>query len=365
MSEENKLTEPFEETLIPYIEATEQFIEQILQKARSSSGVEHLYRMEEYHLGWRAEDGTPLPPKERRYYGGKRLRPVLCLLCCQLASGEWRKALPFASAVELIHNFSLIHDDIEDGDEERRYRPTVWAIWGIPQAINTGSHMQALVHLAGLEFRSLSESVTLEGLELLTQAILRMTEGQHLDIHLQEVTRPSLEDYWRMVEGKTSALLFTACTLGALAGGVPRQEAEATYGKLGRAFGLAFQARDDFLGLWGDPSVTGKPVGSDLLRKKKTLPVVYGIVYGNEYERRRLERFFSRPSPSRWDAEELIFHLERINAKEYVQKAIEKHTQEAFQHLKALEPGPGAEENRIKAYQLIQAILEYALEREK
>jgi geranylgeranyl diphosphate synthase, type I len=226
-----------------------------------------MHSMIAYHLGWEGNAGR-----------GKRVRPLLTLLCCQGAGGVWQAALPAASAVELIHNFSLLHDDIQDRSETRRGRPTVWTRWGVPQAINTGDALFVLAHLAwgALRSRGASPQTSLAAREMLENACLRLTEGQYLDMNFETESRVSQERYLEMIEGKTAALLSAATGLGAcVAEASP--DIVAYYAAFGRHLGLAFQILDDILGIWGDPAVTGKPAGDDLLCRKKTLPVILGL----------------------------------------------------------------------------------------
>ncbi|HIE38269.1 MAG TPA: polyprenyl synthetase family protein, partial [Anaerolineae bacterium] len=173
---------------------------------------------------------------------------------------------------------SLIHDDIEDNDTPRRGRPTVWALWGVPQALNAGDALYALAHIALLRLadRDLPARTVVAALRLFDRACLRLTEGQFLDIRFETQESVSPEAYLRMAEGKTAALLAVSCELGALVAGAPPTRREHLRA-FGHHLGLAFQIQDDLLGIWGDPDVTGKPVGSDLLRRKKTLPILHGL----------------------------------------------------------------------------------------
>jgi geranylgeranyl diphosphate synthase, type I len=233
---------------------------------RSHAAVYNLCR---YHLGWIDAQGNPIQAET-----GKALRPVLCLTACS-GYGDPLAAVDLAASLELLHSFSLVHDDIEDGDRERRHRATLWAAFGIPLAINAGDALfvQAfeLLHLgaAGLEAYRATRAFG-----LFTDACLRMIEGQHEDMEFERAASVSLHEYVAMVRGKTAALLGASLALGALAGGAENAAVEALHAA-GVELGLAFQAADDLLAFWGDPAETGKAVGNDLARGKKSLPLVF------------------------------------------------------------------------------------------
>jgi geranylgeranyl diphosphate synthase type I len=229
-----------------------------------------------YHFGWIGE-GAGIKAQ------GKRARPIFLLLCVEAAGGNWREALPAAAAVELLHNFSLIHDDVEDRSELRRGRPTVWQKWGMNQAINAGDLVFSLAELSLLRFEeALSQPVVLSALKILQQTCIRLTHGQHLDLWYQELPEMPLELYWKMIEGKTAALI-SACS--EMAGVYSRvsEEKRRTLAEFGLTLGLAFQVRDDWLGIWGEPLETGKSITSDLVTGKKTLPVLFGLQKNSEF----------------------------------------------------------------------------------
>jgi geranylgeranyl diphosphate synthase, type I len=236
-----------------------------------------LYRWARYHLGWYDEGLQRMSDADRRKHGGKRLRGVLTVLACEAVGGTGRSAAPAGAAVEFIHNFSLVHDDVEDNDAERRHRPTVWKLWGIPHAINVGSNMQAMVDVAVLRLQgSYPAETVLRVFRTITQAIVQMTEGQFLDMAAQDAQEMSEEAYFRMTGGKTAALIEGALLSGALLGTDDEARIEAL-GAFGRRFGLAFQCRDDYLGIWGEPALTGKPVGGDIVQGKRSLPIVHAL----------------------------------------------------------------------------------------
>lgn len=248
-------------------------------KALPYGGVERLERMFSYHLGW---EGKGSGEKAQ----GKRIRPVMVLLCCHALGGEWRNALPAAAAVELVHNFSLIHDDIQDVSSLRRGRETVWVKWGTAQAINAGDAMltAAFMELDWLKDFYPAESV-LAAQRILSTTIFNLCRGQTLDMEFETRAPDSLDEYWRMVDGKTAALLSACARLGAVlsnADGLVCDE----FAEFGRLLGRAFQAQDDLLGIWGDEAMTGKSAASDLLTGKKTLPVTYALQHDPVFRQR-------------------------------------------------------------------------------
>jgi geranylgeranyl diphosphate synthase type I len=237
------------------------------------------YEMISYHLGWSGEGSGPAA-------AGKRIRPLLLLLSCGACDADWQNALPAAACVELIHNFSLVHDDIQDQSKIRRGRPTVWTKWGIPQAINAGDVLFILAHLALQDLQtSYSTEVTTQANAVINQACLDLSTGQFLDISYEQHKSLSIEDYWPMVAGKTAALLSACSLVGALLGGVDIQTQES-YRSFGHYLGLAFQVQDDYLGIWGDTALTGKSTASDLVAGKKSLPVLYALEKQGNFSRR-------------------------------------------------------------------------------
>lgn len=243
----------------------------------SPSGPALLYSMLHYHLGWVDRDFRAV-----NVDGGKRIRPTILLLATEAQGGVWEKALPAAAAVELLHNFTLIHDDIEDRDEFRRGRPTLWTIWGVAQAINAGDALYSLSYqsLLTLHEQGLPPNAIVTAVSHYTDAVLRITEGQCRDLSFETEPAVAEADYLTMIEGKTSALLGMAAELGAIIAGAPEENSTALR-EFGEALGKAFQMYDDLLGLWGDPQVTGKPAGSDLLKGKKTLPILHGLQHSS------------------------------------------------------------------------------------
>lgn len=285
-----------------------------------------LHEMMAYHLGWIGEGaGT-----EAR---GKRIRPLMVTLCHAACEKNWTNSLPAATAVELIHNFSLIHDDIEDNSNLRRGRPTVWKIWGIPQAINTGDAMFTLAFLSLHDIGIHTEAHTaLECIKVLEKDCLSLTQGQFLDITYEKRTDLSIEGYWQMVSGKTAALLASCCELGALTAQAPETR-RRYFRDFGWNLGLAFQALDDILGIWGDLSKTGKSAESDLATGKKSLPILFGLS--------QKKVFYERWPEGKVEAFELEIAAEVLlseGARDYTQKYADMHTEKALQALDVANP---------------------------
>ena len=231
------------------------------------------YGMLHYHMGWVDANLCPIEG-----HAGKRVRPILCLLACEAAGGSIEQSLPAAAGVEALHNFSLLHDDIEDSSETRRGRPTVWKIWGQSQAINAGDGLFSLAHLAftRLPQRGVSIDRTVSAMRVFAETCLALTHGQHLDMRYEDRLDVTVAEYLTMIEGKTAALVASSSYLGAYLGGADEITA-GYYREFGRHLGLAFQVQDDILGIWGDSGITGKSISSDIETRKKTLPVVYGL----------------------------------------------------------------------------------------
>jgi len=217
---------------------------------------------------------------------GKRIRPLLLLLTCNACGGQWEKALLAAAAVELLHNFSLIHDDVEDHSEIRRGQPSVWMRWGLSQAINSGDAMFATVFKTILtQTKNFDSEITLKAGDILANTCLRLVEGQFLDIANQGKNSIMIDEYWSMIGGKTAALIGCCARVGAVLAGVSSQQEEYLY-QFGYHLGLLFQVQDDLLGIWGDENMMGKSHQSDLIQKKMTLPVLYGLELSPRFARR-------------------------------------------------------------------------------
>jgi geranylgeranyl diphosphate synthase, type I len=228
-------------------------------------------RLARYHFGWTDAIGRPTADN-----AGKAVRPAFALLSAQAAGAGWQVGLPGAVAVELVHNFSLLHDDLMDGDVERRHRTTVWALAGAPAAILCGDAMLALATQVLLDVGTLD---AVEAARLLAASTQELIRGQYDDLAFESRNDVTVEECLVMAAGKTGALLACSAAIGAVLAGAPAATVTAlsTYGA---ELGLAFQLVDDLLGIWGDPRATGKPVGSDLRARKKSLPISWALTRG-------------------------------------------------------------------------------------
>ncbi len=249
---------------------TRGYVDPVLRTAVASLP-RSMRRIAGYHFGWLNADGSPADGD-----AGKAIRPALVFAAAQALGGTAEGAVRAAAAVELVHNFTLLHDDVIDRDPTRRHRPTVWTVFGIADAILAGDAMQSLA------LRILAEDphpAAVRAAARLSACVIELCDGQHADCSFEHRSDVSLEECLAMAEAKTGALLGCACALGALYAGADDEVVEAM-DAFGRQVGLAFQLIDDLIGIWGDPEVTGKPVGADLAARKKSLPVVTALRSG-------------------------------------------------------------------------------------
>jgi geranylgeranyl diphosphate synthase, type I len=244
-------------------------------------------RIAGYHFGWWNEHGDPEGAS-----GGKAIRPTLVLLSAEAVGGVPAAAVPAATAVELVHNFSLVHDDVLDGDTTRRHRRTAWSVFGVNAAILAGD---ALLTLALDVLAASGHPAAIDGIRMVSAAVQDLVDGQNADLAFEQRVQVELPECLRMAEQKTGALIECACAVGACFGGGSPQQVEQLRG-FGQHLGLAFQYVDDLLGIWGDPAVTGKPVYSDLRSRKKSLPVVAALTSGTAAGR-DLAALYDRETP--------------------------------------------------------------------
>ncbi|MGC9023577.1 MAG: polyprenyl synthetase family protein [Chloroflexia bacterium] len=298
------------------------------------------YGMMAYHLGWQDASFRP-----REGPAGKRLRPLLCLLAVEAVGGQWERALPAAAAVELVHNFSLIHDDIEDRSPLRRGRPTLWRLWGLPQALNAGDGLFTLARAALLRLREYGfpAETVLEAAALLDRAVLRLCEGQYLDLSFEGRLDVDEAAYLGMIAAKTAALLEAALELGALLGGGDA-EARAALRSYGHALGLAFQVQDDILGVWGREERTGKPQAADVVERKLGLPAVYALGRAGPAGRDILEHVYGgRGAVTPEEVDAVLAVLEELGARGYAEGVAARYCEEALAALGRLPAGPARE----------------------
>lgn len=263
--------------------------------------------------------------------GGKRIRPFLLLLCNEAADGDWRQALPAAAAVELLHNFSLVHDDIQDDSPLRRGRPTVWRVWGRAHAINAGDLLFTLAFsaLRGLRATGVPPKTQLAVLDAFTGSCLELTRGQHLDMQFEGGSPVSVAQYLSMIEGKSAALLAACAGIGARIAGADETRVRH-FARFALKLGLAFQIRDDILGIWGDPAITGKSVATDIRSRKKSLPVLYGLEHSASLAGR-----YRQASGGDEDVQEIVTLLEGLGARELAEEQEARQGQAALDSLAA------------------------------
>jgi geranylgeranyl diphosphate synthase type I len=338
-------------------EALEHFIPQIEAELRrlmrpTTANLDGFFGMMHYHLGWVDEALQPTQTAQ-----GKLLRPIFTLLCCQAAGGNPDQAMSAAAAVELIHNFSLIHDDIEDNSATRRGRATVWSIWGQPQAINIGDALFTLARhaLLALRERDLPLETIIEAVDRLDKTCLNLCRGQFLDMGFEKTLEVSQTAYLEMIEGKTASLLACAGYLGGLIATDSPSRA-SVFWDLGLALGLAFQIQDDWLGIWGDESLTGKATADDLRQRKKSLPVVY-VLGQTGAETDRFKELYLQPDLSEANIAELIFILDQLGAKAYAEELAETYIAQAETALAAIEATPQA---KIALQEMAQFLIKRA-----
>ena len=291
------------------------------------------YHIMEYHLGWRDEHLTLAPANP-----GKLIRPTLAVLACSALGGDAEQALPLAAAIQLLHDFTLVHDDIEDHSAQRRGRTTVWKLWGEELAINVGDGMFAVAHRAlyRLSRVGVAPATILAVVEDFEETILRVCEGQHLDITGEGRFDITEDRYIAMIGGKTAALLAASARLGARLA-TDDETAIKAMSDFGEALGLAFQMHDDMLDIWGDPQQTGKARASDLLQRKMSLPMVYAYERAGD-DRATIERIYGQEQLSEEDITTLLAILDRTGAREHVATLTQREHERALTALDRISP---------------------------
>jgi geranylgeranyl diphosphate synthase type I len=339
-------------------------LRRFLDQTQQSGQVEMLstfYGQMRYHLGWAHADLSPVEDNPARYLG-KFLRPALLLLAhqaclpAQPTAGptnqppyHLEQILPAAVAVELVHNFSLIHDDIEDGDPLRHHRPTLWKLWGQPQAINTGDGLFCVARMALWELakNGVDAQTVITLASIFDRASLLLCEGQHLDMSFEHQHDITVALYLEMIGRKTAALMQCAAEMGAhLATSNPAQIARlATFG---RSVGIAFQLRDDLLGIWADETKLGKAPAGDIRRKKMSLPIIDALEHATPTQRERLSAIYAEEGPANDEhVSETLSIFAATNVQQRCQQRLATAIQSAQQALEAIawsEPGEQAQQ---------------------
>lgn len=336
------LSSSIQSTLQRYQHLIDIALRKAIDQASSDSAIPALdayYGQMRYHLGW--VDASLVPIKSNT---GKLLRPILLLLAYE-AAGAWglagtdladtthiQRALPVAVAVELIHNFTLIHDDIEDGDTERRHRPTLWKLWGIPQAINTGDGMFALSRqmLWDTLDNGVESSIIARLGSVFDHTVQTIAEGQYLDLSFETRQDVSVAMYVDMIRRKTAALMSGAAEMGALLG-TRDQETIDRLRAFGLAIGIAFQVRDDILGVWASTSDLGKTAAGDIYRRKKSLPILHAMEHASEQEQQVLHTLYQQEATITQEQLDTILNiLERTQTKSYCRIFLSEQCQFAY-----------------------------------
>ncbi len=275
--------------------------------------VELFYQMQQYHLGWRDAALSPTSADS-----GKLIRPRLCVLACAAVGGNPLHAEPLAAAIQLLHDFTLIHDDIQDHSPTRRGRPTVWNLWGVPQGINAGDGMFTLAQLALLRLVDVGvpATVVVEIARRFNETVIHICEGQYLDMAFEDRLDITESDYLAMISRKTAALIAAATGLGAVLGEADQDQAMALF-DFGEALGLAFQIEDDILGIWGAEADTGKPAAHDIWGRKKSLPIIHALAHADADDAASLRQIFATAALTAADVATVLAILERTGSRGY------------------------------------------------
>ncbi len=284
---------------------------------------DELKEMIAYHMGWGDDGGSH----------GKRIRPLLTILTAGAFGGDIEKVMPAAIAVEFLHNFTLIHDDIEDNASIRHGRMTLWKKWGLAQGVNAGDALFSIAQLAMLSLnQTCGQSISIEAVQQFNLTCLHLTRGQYLDISFESSNKTSIDSYFAMILGKTAALISLAIRLGGLTSH-QNEDQFKNLAKYGEALGMAFQIQDDYLGVWGDPIITGKSAASDLITKKKSLPIIYGLQHSDEFK-----RIWENEEVTSDNVGQLAKLLISCGAQEFTKSNAGKFTRDAFSTLEKIFP---------------------------
>jgi geranylgeranyl diphosphate synthase type I len=322
--------------LLPEIEIHLKKILQSLDFGQSQP----LHEMISFHMGWEDEGESH----------GKRIRPFLSLLCAGALNGSIQNTMPGAVAIEYLHNFTLIHDDIEDNSPIRHGRPTLWQKWGLAQAVNAGDALFSIAQLSMISLNETCDEITaLKAIEAFNHTCLHLTRGQYLDIAFESSQDIDISTYLDMIGGKTAALIGFSSFLGGLTAHVEERQL-GLLEDFGASLGMAFQIQDDYLGIWGNPKETGKSAATDLLTRKKSLPILFGLKQSDDFK-----NFWNNEEISPKNVGTFADMLISCGAQDFVQTKAGQFTEKAFKTLDELFP---LENNYSKAlYELTETLL--------
>jgi geranylgeranyl diphosphate synthase type I len=254
-------------------------------------------------------------------HGGKRLRPYLVVKSCQMLGGSIKNAMPAAAAIEMIHNFTLVHDDIMDNDEMRHGVPTVHTKFGMPLAILAGDVLFSKA-FETISINNVSnDKISSKLVAKLAKACVNVCEGQVLDVKMAEGKKiPLKSDYIMMIEKKTSALFEVSCTMGAICANAKDKDV-ANLASFGRNLGVSFQITDDYIGVLGDPKITKKPVGNDLREGKKSLPILLAIQKADAKAKKTILKVFGNPKATKKEINDAVQVMHSLGIEKDVRKA--------------------------------------------
>ncbi|MGD1837901.1 MAG: polyprenyl synthetase family protein [Nitrososphaeraceae archaeon] len=307
------------------------------------------YKIEEYakHVNEylvRSLEGRPSELYNASSYyirtGGKRLRPIMTITSCQMFGGIENDAMPAAASVELIHNFSLVHDDIMDNDDLRHSTPTVHTKFGIPLAILSGDILfsKAFQILSINNNNSIKESSLLNMVRRLSSACVEICEGQSLDIDMAKNKNfPSEKQYINMISKKTAALFEVSCSLGALSSRIATENDVNNMAIFGKNVGIAFQLIDDLIGIIGDPKNTGKAVGNDIREGKKTYPILYALENSDKRVRQDIIKIFGKKDTNNEDLKKIVYEISSLEIEKVVREIASKYVDVAEDAIKTYE----------------------------
>ena len=267
--------------------------------------------------------------------GGKRLRPVVLLLSSYLFSGKYRHAMPAALAIELFHNFTLVHDDVMDDAPLRRGQTTIHEKYGLNTSILSGDVM--MVHAFNFLLKLEDLGSLNKIMEIFAKQAIEVCEGQQMDMNFETESNVAIDEYLRMIELKTSVLVGASMQIGALLGGAFVEDTASVY-HFGRNLGIAFQLQDDLLDTYGDPVKFGKKVGGDIIQKKKTILYLKALELGSGNSENELRRLYnSNDLPEKTKIQKVINVYDELDIKHHTREIQEKYQCAAFEQLEKLQ----------------------------